>query len=123
MKLIKRPDFNTFRVHGDLSHSVILSLENWFDTHLKDHYAMHKDDLVRVDCAPGHAPGVYVECRNYFNPSTHQAYLIKSSITEIKKETAAEYLGWLIKNANPAAYDITFGEGQYDKAKRILEES
>ena len=115
MKLIERP-------------ANLFQFQEWFDTHLKDHYAVSKYDLVRVqgmvrETEVGPSYVMSGGTASVGISDTHQAYLIKSSITEIKKETAAEYLGWLIKNANPAAYDITFGEGQYDKAKRILEES
>lgn len=103
MKLIKRPDFNEFRTHGDLSHLVVLALEQWFDVHLKDHYAVPKSDLVRVwSDSTGFLKSQYTTI-HYHGPEPNfkeKAYLIKSSIEPIKKCEHARFWAETVAGEN-----------------------
>jgi hypothetical protein len=88
MKKIERPIW--LYINKD-KHSIQQVLDNWFDTHLKDHYAVHKNDLIRV-YAKSQYPLDKLDFWSGDFEGTHQAYLIKSSIEPIKQETAEDIL-------------------------------
>lgn len=83
MKKIERPDFRIFK--SDEVPTVIQwrDFNLWFDMNLKDCYVVREDELVRVsgtECPRGWCFDSFKD-----DSDTHQAYLIKSSIEEIKK--------------------------------------
>ena len=114
MKLIERPK-NLFQ------------FQEWFDTHLKDHYAVHKDDLVRVYARTPEEPLVWVTYEKKDDiPDSHQAYLIKSSIEPIKKDTAEDVLREIVScyGKDDEKYVLHISEvwELIERARRILEQ-
>lgn len=114
MKLIERPK-NLFQ------------FQEWFDTHLKDHYAVSKDDLDRVVSDDtkiwSNDPYQIVE---HERDIKHQAFLIKSSIEPIKKDTAEDVLREIVScyGKDDEKYVLHISEvwELIERARRILEQ-
>ena len=91
MKLIERPDWQHtaipmfHQVRKGTSYASYNRLDQWFDTNLHNHYAIHKDDLVRYLGREDDRVWYRAEDQLNMERITHQAYLIKSSIEPIKQ--------------------------------------
>ena len=100
MKLIERPLWIRNALSDRLDDRISQeAFQKWFDTTLEDHYAVHKDDLVRVtgqNVDDGIDQAEWGHHKYKCGSDTHQAYLIKSSIEPLKQETCADVLRRLI---------------------------
>lgn len=119
MKKIKRPDWVNF-----IYPTCVKNLNRWFDENLGEgKYVIDESDLVEVRDSLDSGELTYEAtwrqgyCRDI---STHKAYLIKSSIEPIVKETEIDLLKQFVEIY--PNFDTSL-EVVYKKAKALLGES
>jgi hypothetical protein len=115
IKKIGRPDWDElyFDGQGSTSHKDAYGrLDKWFDATLKDHYAVHKDDLIEIRGQNNKDHKLW--CTD-FKDAPYKAYLIKSSIEPTKQETCADVLREILQDYKSITY------GQIKRAKAALE--
>ena len=118
LKLIERPKI-PWAIYDDRKWSPEEQINLWFDTNLKDYYAVHKDDLVRVYGPMEFSLDNTDPLNKRHIKYGHQAFLIKSSIEPIKKESAEDILSDMMTIIESGKDPEAWGE-LYDRTKQLL---